>query len=226
LAAKKLGVKLLQFWDTELHERKAICKSIILANLGLCARYYARSLNIECLTGTAGHKFFAENHLQGPAGATITYGLFDGDVCVAAMSFGKPRFNRDYEWEIVRFANLLETVVVGGASRLWAHFVKTHRPKSVLSYADLRISQGQLYKTLGFKTLHVSEPNYFWSRAGGVTLSRYSTQRKDMPKVLGKQFKASDSVKVNMERAGWHRVWDAGNLVMVNADPDGKGSQV
>lgn len=222
--AKRLGISLLQFWDHELRSKTDICKSMILSHIGMCDRYYARQLSIKPMNSSECSAFFERNHLQGRSAASVCYGLFNKDQCLAAMSFGRPRFSDKADWEIVRFANALNTTVVGGASRLWKHFVKECKPKSVITYADLRISQGQLYKTLGFKLSHVSDPNYTWSTNSLNVVSRYMTQRKHLPTLL-KKFDPALSVSKNMELNGWSRLWDAGNLVFINADPDGKGSQ-
>jgi very-short-patch-repair endonuclease len=215
LVAKRKGIKLLQFWEDELRTKTAICKSMIKSQLGLSSRYYARQLSIQPLTAQEARIFFDTVHLQGYANATATYGLFNGTQCLAAMSFGKPRFNKDYEWEIVRFANVLNATVVGGASRLFKHFIREHEPKSMISYADLRISQGTLYKQLGFKFSHVSKPNFFWSKPGGLTLSRYKSQKHRLGKLLGEHFDANLSGRENMAKSGWTQVFDAGNLVFI-----------
>lgn len=214
LSAKRAGVNLLQFWEHELHDKSAVCKSIIKSHLGQNERWYARQLTVEAMKPAAAREFFNHSHLQGYANASVTYGLFNGTTgeCLAAMSFGRPRFNKQYEWEIVRFANVLNTTVVGGASRLFTYFQRENKPKSVITYADLRISQGQLYKTLGFEFSHVSDPNYSWYK-GSVHLPRYKCQKHKLKLLLGKNFTASSSESVNMENNGWLRVYDAGNLV-------------
>lgn len=211
LAADK-GIKLLQFWEHELFAKAAVCKSMMRSSLGVTTRYYARELEIRVLKKQAA--WFSKNHLQGGTPAEIAYGLFDGDTCLCGMSFGKPRFNNNYEWELVRFANALNTTVVGGASRLFSHFVRTHAPKSVISYADLRISVGNLYTQLNFKLSHTSSPNYFWCK-GGRLLKRYQTQKHKLADVLGGNYRDNDSEVMNMHKNNWNRVYDAGNLVFV-----------
>jgi predicted nucleic-acid-binding Zn-ribbon protein len=211
--AKRADLQLLQLWDYEIQNKGKICRSLILARLGKLDRWYARQLVVLPMTSTQAADWFNTNHLQGNANASVVYGLFNSGTCLAAMSFAKARFS-DYEWEIVRFANSLNNTVVGGASRLWTHFVKEQKPVSVVSYADLRISQGNLYKQLGFTFKHRSAPNYVWWKAQ-TTLSRYQTQKHKLSKLLGYKFDADLSERANMQRAGWLQVFDAGNLVYV-----------
>jgi hypothetical protein len=67
----------------------------------------------------------------------IRLGLKYNNELVFIMTFSKPRFNKNYEWEMVRFCGLKDHTIVGGASKLFKHFVEKYNPKSVLSYADL-----------------------------------------------------------------------------------------
>jgi hypothetical protein len=41
------------------------------------------------------------------------------------MTFGKCRFDKKHEWELLRFCNKLGCHVPGAASRLLKHFEKT-----------------------------------------------------------------------------------------------------
>ena len=183
---------------------------MMLSAIGKSTTVYARKLTIKPVASN----WFATNHLQGAGKALICYGLFDdADNCMCAMSFGKPRFNQSYEWEIVRFANALNTTVVGGASRLWAHFVRQHQPKTAISYADLRISQGKLYKQLGFKLSHVSPPSWYWCK-NGMRLSRYQTQKHKLQD-LDVAVDESKSAVANMRQNGWLQVFDAGTLAFI-----------
>jgi hypothetical protein len=83
------------------------------------------------------------------------------------MTFGKLRksmgSNSEYgNYELLRFSNKLNTIVIGGADKLFKHFIKTYKPKEIFSYADRRWSQGQLYENLKFKFIHNSKPSYFY----------------------------------------------------------------
>ena len=57
-------------------------------------------------------------------------------------------------WTLNRFCNKLNTRVVGGASKLLHHFIKKYNPSSIVSYSHNDISNGNLYKKLGYKEIH------------------------------------------------------------------------
>ena len=129
------------------------------------------------------------------------------------MTFGKPRFNKNHDWELIRFASKLGIHVVGGASKLLAHFRKSHSG-SVVSYADRRYSDGNLYEKLGFKKAGVSKPNYWYVKKNS-RLSRYACQKHKLQAVLGDGFDPNLSEEENMYMNGWTRYHDCGNLVYV-----------
>jgi hypothetical protein len=77
------------------------------------------------------------------------------------MSFGRPRYNKKYQWELLRFCSLEDYTIVGGASRLFAKFVLENHPTSVISYCDLRWGIGQVYSALGMICEGTTPPSYW-----------------------------------------------------------------
>ena len=107
--------------------------------------------------------------MQGAVNAKVNLGLFYEDELVSLMTFGKCRFDKKHEWEMLRFCNKLGYHIVGGAGKLLKHFERNLKPKSLVSYADRRWSQGKLYKALGFKLDHISAPNYwYWNKKSSI----------------------------------------------------------
>ena len=83
--------------------------------------------------------FLNSNHLQGNCISKYRYGLYYNDELVSLMTFGKMRKNLNGKkeegvYELLRFCNKLNTTVVGGASKLLKHFIKTVNPKRIVSY--------------------------------------------------------------------------------------------
>ena len=71
------------------------------------------------------------------------------------------QFNTD-TWELSRFCNKLNTNVVGGASKLFKHFINNYHPSEVRSFSDRAHTRGKLYEQLGFTYDHTSDPGYMW----------------------------------------------------------------
>ena len=83
---------------------------------------FARKCVIKEVDSFTTKDFLNDNHLQGWCQSKVSLGLFYNDVLVSLMTFGKPRFSKDYQWELLRFCNKLGYHVPGGASRLLKQF--------------------------------------------------------------------------------------------------------
>lgn len=203
------NIKLIQFWDIEWIHKKEICKSIIKTNLGVNDVVYARKCVVNDVDDLSYKNFLETNHIQGYVPAKIVKGLYYNDELVALISFGKPRFNKNYEWELLRYCNKLGTNVVGGFSKLF----KQCDLNNIISYSDKRLFTGDIYKNNKFLYLNDSPPNFFFYK-GGATLSRMNCRRYNINKIL-KEYDETKSVHANMNREGWLKVYDCGNSVWV-----------
>lgn len=211
--AEKSGIKLLQFWSSEVDNKFDIVKSIIESKLGILSdRIFARKCLLRNISSSEHSDFCNRNHLQGAAGASVRLGLFYCDELVAIMSFGKTRFDNRHEWEMIRYCSKLNTNVIGAASKLWKHFVTAYDPQSVVTYADARISDGALYGKLGFTYSHHSAPNHFYTKDCKTLESRIKYQKHRLENIL-ENYDADLSGKTNMINHGFRIVYDAGNKV-------------
>lgn len=173
---------------------------------------YARKLQIRAVDKDAEREFLNYNHLQGYIGSRVCLGLFDRNELVMIMSFGKPRYNINYEWELLRLCTKSDVAVIGGAEKLFKHFVNNYSPNSIVSYCDLSKFEGKVYSRLGMKLVRESAPNYRWVRFNEV-FTRYQTQKHKLSKLLGDSYDSSLSESDNMIKAGFLKVYDCGNAV-------------
>jgi len=128
------------------------------------------------------------------------------------MTFGKSRFNKAVEYELLRYANASNLTVMGGASKLFAHFRKTYTPNSVISYSDVSFNSGALYQILGFEWTHRSPPAYYYTKNYINLESRVKFQKHKLKSMLD-EFDANYSEWDNMKLNGYDRIWDCGNDV-------------
>lgn len=211
-ACEERGIRLIHVFEDEWNLKQDIVKDRIRSILGIGqTRIFARKCIVRDIDSKTSNMFLEVNHLQGGDNSSIRYGLYFNDELVAVMTFGKPRFNRNYDWELMRFASKCGVNVVGGASKLLAQFSKLNSG-SVVSYADRRYSDGGLYEKLGFRKVGVSKPNYWWCREN-EKLTRYACQKHRLKDVLGNVFDPNLSEFENMSLNGWTKVYDCGNLV-------------
>ena len=136
------------------------------------------------------------------------------------MTFGKSRYNHNYEYELIRFCTLKNYQVVGGASKLLKKFEREFNPKSLISYANRRWSNGNLYKQLGFTFLNKTPANFFYFKENEKKLkSRNSFQKhklKEMyKKGILKEYDDNLTAILNAYNNGYRRIWDSGNLSFI-----------
>lgn len=208
------GIQLIHIFEHQWDNNTEVVKSLIRNKLRLNTnKIYARKCTIKEVSTKDSSKFLNDNHMQGSTNSKVNLGLYYNDELVSVMTFSKPRFNQNIEWELNRFCSKLDTNVVGAAGKLLKFFERNIKPKSMISYANLQWSYGELYKTLGFELSHQSNPNYWWTKAQ-TCLSRYACQKHKLEKLLPK-FDATLSETENMKANGYSRLYDCGNLVFI-----------
>lgn len=95
----------------------------------------ARSCIIKDVSLDLYKSFCTENHRQGYARAELVIGLYYNEDLVQVMSFGKPRFNKNYQWEIIRDCTKNGCYVRGGVSKLWKYFLEKNNVSSCICYS-------------------------------------------------------------------------------------------
>ena len=210
------GIQLIHIFEDEWDMSEDIVKDRIATMLGIYSHtVYARQCEVREVKTKNANQFLADNHIQGIAQSSIKLGLYYKDELVSLMTFGKSRFNKDYEYELIRFCNKASWHIPGGAGKLLSYFENTYKPRSLLSYCDLRWSTGKLYEALGFTKLRISPPNYWYVREDiGIRESRQKYQKHKLAGLLAK-FDPTKSESENMEINGYGKVYDCGNLVFV-----------
>jgi len=208
---KNAGLRSIMVFDYEWESKTEIVKSRIKNALGVVdRRLMARRCTIVELSSHEQKQFFELNHTQGSTACDMAFGLKHEDVLVAVMSFGKSRFNKKYEWELLRFATKTGTSVAGAASRLFGHWRKLNPSSSIISFSDNRWGTGNFYENLGFKNDGQTGQGYFYTNSNGVRRSRQQHMKHKLKKVLS-TFNENLSERENCWNNGWYRVWDLGN---------------
>ena len=92
----------------------------------------------------------------------IILGLYYLDELVQIISFGKPRYNKNYEWELYRLCSHHKYIIIGGAEKLFKYFINNYNPSSIISYCDNSKFKGDIYKKLGFIMKNPGSPSKHW----------------------------------------------------------------
>ncbi len=208
VGANQKGYKLFHIFSDQWILNQSITKSVIASKLGIYQdRVYARKCKVGAISKSQKSTFMNNNHLQGNDKSSFEYGLFHDGEIVAAMTFCKSRYNKNYDWELSRFACKLNTNVVGGFSKLLTHFRKNHLG-SVVSYADRMISVGDVYEKNGFELVKINPAGYrYVSERSQKRLHRANFMRAK----ISDEFDTRSEAEI-MKSKGFHKVWDCGTL--------------
>ena len=122
---------------------------------------YARKCDVKVVSEIDTNNYLDMYHLQGTCrGQKIRLGLYYDNQLVSLMTFGKSRFNKNCEYELLRYCSHYN--VVGGANKLFKYFIDNYKPNSVVSYCDTSKFSGKVYDTLGFKCVKTNSPRKHW----------------------------------------------------------------
>jgi len=210
-----LGIRLIQVYDVEWNKKQDIVKSRILHALGKSKQIYARKCKIVVLSTKQTKQFLLNNHIQGYCTSTINLGLMNHNELVAIMTIGACRFNKQVQYELLRYASVINKSVVGGANKLLQHFIREYSPDSIISYCDLRWGIGSLYLKLGMTQYENSPPCYNYFKPNVLELlNRQQFQKhklKDKLDIFDPDLTEWENMKVN----GYYRIWNCGNAKFI-----------
>ena len=147
---------------------------------------YARKCAIKEVSLYDAKSYLNAYHLQGYAKDNIRLGLYFEDTLVSLMTFDKPRYNKNYEYELIRYVSTYN--VLGGAEKLFKHFVNVYSPTSVISYCDKSKFQGTLYNQLGFTSKSVSLGKHWYNMKTGKHITDNLLRQRGFDQLLGKEY--------------------------------------
>ena len=209
IECEKIGYRLIHIFEHEWLNKQEIIKSKLLSIFNKDQEsVYARKCIIKEISYKLSADFLNKTHIQGTDKSPIHLGLYYNEELVAVMTFGKARLSKKYEWELIRFSSSKH--VIGGAGKLLKYFERIYKPKSIVTYADRRFSQGNLYFMLGFTFSHFSSPNYFYTKNNEL-LTRYQCQKHKLKNILEK-FDEKLSESENMYLNGYNKIYDCRKL--------------
>jgi hypothetical protein len=210
--ANNAGYHMIHIWEHDWRNKRDLIQSRLKSIFGLNEKIYARKTNIIELKNNISKAFLNENHIQGYCSSSISYGLEYENEIVAIMTFGKSRFNKNAQYELLRYCSKKNYNVIGGAGKLFNNFIKTNNPDNIISYSDKSWNTGNLYKSLGFVFSHTSPPSYKYTKNGVMIYNRINFQKHK----LSEKLEIYDNEKTEWENMiinGYDRIWDCGNDV-------------
>ena len=207
-SCQELGIRLITIFEDEwINKRDIVISRLKYIVKRQTEMLYARKCKVLEISNSIANQFCNANHLQGPGRINTALGLFHNETLISVMTFANPNIakggKKTHGVELNRFCSLLNTTVVGGANKLFAHYCNVYNPSMVFTYSDRRWNTGEIYSKLGFEFEYFTRPNY-WYISGVKRLHRFGLRKN-------KDDDQSLTEWQNRQAQGWNRIWDCGN---------------
>ena len=209
--AESHGYRCIHVWDWDDWNK------VVRLVLPITRRIYARKCQVVELSKKEADEFLDENHLQGTCkGQKVRLGLSYQGELVEVITFGTPRYNKKFEWEILRLCSASGTSVIGGPSKLFNYFIKSYSPSSILSYCDRSKFTGDVYRSIGMTLASESGPNKHWCSSKTSERMNHITNnfllQRGFDQIFGTSFGKGTSNEQLMLDRGYLPVYDCGQM--------------
>ena len=202
------GISLFRIYSDQWETKREIVMSMVRSRLGLVSRkVQARKCSVVEIDPVTSRDFFERNHLYGSSPAKKHFALSHEGEIISVVSMRIPRqdkHRREGAVEVCRFATRLDTIVVGGFSKILSS-IKTWALEQgfskILTYADLDTGTGGVYAKAGFELIGDTGPAY-WYTDGLERFDRFKYRAAN-----GK------SEREMAEASGVYRVYGAGSRI-------------
>ena len=180
-------------------------------------RIYARECEVKEIDKKVAKEFLESYHLQGSTrGVKFACGLFYKGELVEVMTFGKPRYNKNYEYELLRLCTKPTVSVIGGASKILNFFEEQVKPSSLISYCDLSKFNGEVYAKLGFELKEQTAPTKHWYHPKTKKhITDNLLRQRGFDQLHKTNFGKGTSNEELMKEYGYVEIYDCGQLVFV-----------
>ena len=208
LIAEKYGYSCIHIFDWDEMDK-------ILFRLTNKEFIGARKCVIKNVSDLEAKEYLTKYHLQGYIKANIQIGLYYNNELVSLMTFGKPRYNKKYEFELLRYC--FSKNIIGGAEKLFKYFINTYAPKSIISYCDKSKFKGDVYTKLGFTLLRKNiTPSKHWYH---LNSKRHITdnllRQRGYDQLFNTNYGKGTNNEELMRNSGFVEIYDCGQATYV-----------
>lgn len=197
-------IQLIQIFDYEWKERNAQVKNFIASKLGLNKPISARKTKFVEVDKKFAADFLKEYHILGSCSAENYYALTINMEIYMMIAIGKHHRQTSNEVILKRLCTKAGFTIVGGLSKILSHIPH----KRIITYADRRFSEGNVYIAVGFKIKENTRPDYFYMKG----IKHFSKQL--LKKNKAEQTSGMSEAELRSAQ-GYLKVWDCGKKVFV-----------
>lgn len=199
--ANENGFRCLHVWDWDDYDK--VIKLFLNREI-----IYARNCEVKIIDLNITREYLNNYHLQGYVKSKINLGLFYNNILISVMTFGKPRYNKNYEYELLRYCSNYS--VIGGVEKLFKYFLNNYNPSSIISYCDLSKFSGSIYKKLGFIQKNISIGKHWYNQNSKVHITDNLLRQRGFDQLFGTSYGVGISNDQLMRDNGFLEIYDAG----------------
>ena len=178
-------------------------------------KIYARNCELREVSNKECNNFLNTYHLQNTCrGQNIRLGLYYNNILIQLMTFGKPRYNKNYEYELLRLCSHKDYIIIGGSEKIFKHFLMNNDVSNIISYCDNSKFSGDVYNTLGFTLKNITNPTGNWYKENEFILDSLLRQR-GFDQLFGTHYGKGTSNQELMILHGWVQVYNCGQKIFV-----------
>lgn len=204
--AEAKGYRCIHIWDWDDWDK-------VIELIKPKTAIYARNCEIYKLNKDITDEFLNRNHLQGTCrGQSLLLGLVYDDELYHVMTFGKPRYNKNYDVELLRLCTKSGYTVIGGANKLFKFATEYMCIDNIISYCDRSKFNGDIYERLGMKLVKTTPPQEVWSKENKKVTSNLLRVR-GYDQLFGTNYGKYANNEYLMLLDGWLPIYDCGQKV-------------
>lgn len=174
---------------------------------------YARKCKLFKISTSTANEFLDKYHLQGKCrGQLLCLGLYYNNELVQVMTFGKSRYDKKHDVELLRLCSHPKYRIVGGASKMFKFATEYYGLSNVISYCDVSKFTGEVYDAIGMKKVRTTPPQEVWSD-GMSKITANLLRQQGFDRLFGTDFGKGTNNELLMIEHGWLPIEDCGQYV-------------
>ena len=214
--AEKNSYRCIHIWDWD-NKYKVI--NLINPNK---IKLRGRQVELREISPEEANSFLDKYHIQNSCkGNIVNLGLFYNNELIEVTTFGRPRYNKNYEWEWLRLASNYQFTIMGGIGKFWKYFQEKYQPKSIITYIDnSKFGKDNFLNNFGFKLIDYGKPTAHWyKRNGRRHITDNLLRQRGADQLLGTNYGKPEICNMTNEdvmiKEGFLKVYDCGQSTWI-----------
>lgn len=207
LDCKKLGYNLIYVWQDDWKYKRDIVESFLKRKIGISEelKVNARDCIVELIDYTDAYVFLEDNHIQGATTGDAYIALLENNMVRAVCVIQ----GIDDAILIKRYAT--DCILRGGFSKIISFIEKTYEFSQIDTFSDNGVSDGLLYKNLGFVKVKDLRPDYKYI-VNHRRVHKFNYRKDRFKKDSNLDYREGLSETELADLNGLKRIWDAGKV--------------